>query len=260
MARWVKLGLMTILLVRSCVRRLLPLVAGLVCCSWVGAAQPREMVASGHGWKITADSEHRRLTIECDPLGTILSDVQLKDQSGNRTRELEEWKVETRDQGRLVLTTSQPRTTWVFQPGPNRLEISSTAPNAVLEAKAPISGNRVIARLLDSEGAPVIWQGTGEVAGTYGGSRTQNPSHLPRANPECMYFALGPVSGSLFHSLFDRQADTAIQFTEQTRLRSGEWEHRPTRRAHACFRDGAGAVDSGVLHPGARGAAVRAFG
>ena len=31
-----------------------------------------------------------------------------------------------------------------------------------------------------------------------------------------MYFALGQVSSSNFHSLFDRKADTAINFSDQT--------------------------------------------
>jgi len=52
----------------------------------------------------------------------------------------------------------------------------------------------------------------------YGGSETRNQSYLPHRNPEIMYFALGPVSSSNLHSLFDRQTDTAFSFSTQARL------------------------------------------
>jgi hypothetical protein len=67
---------------------------------------------------------------------------------------------------------------------------------------------------MDTEGTQVDWVGTGEVAGTYGGSYTHNRSFLPRQNPEVMYFTLGQTQGSTFHSLFDRDSDIAIDFGE----------------------------------------------
>ncbi len=63
---------------------------------------------------------------------------------------------------------------------------------------------------------PVDWVGTNEVVGSYGGSETRNPSFLPRRNPECMTFALGQVSSSNLHSLFDRKTATVISFSDQT--------------------------------------------
>ena len=54
-------------------------------------------------------------------------------------------------------------------------------------------------------------------------AETRNPSFLPRRNPEVMYFALGQVTGSNLHSLFDHKTDTAIDFSEQTAMkRSGQ--------------------------------------
>jgi hypothetical protein len=84
----------------------------------------------------------------------------------------------------------------------------------VLIADAPAPPTRILARLMDADGAPVDWVGTGEVAGTYGGTLTHNPSFLPRRNPDVMYFTLGQTQGSVFHSLFDRETDTAIDFGE----------------------------------------------
>ncbi len=87
-----------------------------------------------------------------------------------------------------------------------------------MTAAAPAPRTRIPARTLDESGSPVIWQGTGEVAHGYGGALTQHRSYLPRKNPEVMYFALGPVSGSVFHSLFDRRSDTAIDFAGNVSL------------------------------------------
>ena len=112
--------------------------------------------------------------------------------------------------GRLLVRTVEPASTWCFEPAGDSLRISSTAPGAVLTAQAPVSEARGPARLLDPEGAPVTWQGTGECAGTYGGGYTRVPSFLPRENPECMYFTLGQTGGSVFRNLFDRETNTAI--------------------------------------------------
>ncbi len=74
----------------------------------------------------------------------------------------------------------------------------------------------MVARLLDPGGIPVDWVGTAEVEHGYGGSKTRNPSFLPARNPDVMYFALGQVSASTLHALFDRKSDTAIRFSDET--------------------------------------------
>lgn len=65
----------------------------------------------------------------------------------------------------------------------------------------------------------MTWAGTDEVANGYGGSETRNPSYLPSRNPECMYFGLGQVSNLNVHGLFDRKTDTAVNFSDETKLR-----------------------------------------
>ena len=134
---------------------------------------------------------------------------------------LKGWTLREDDLGRLVINTAEPRSTWLFEMGISALKVSCTSPDAVLKGQIPVSKARFVARLLDPEGVPVEWSGTGEVAAGYGGSRTRNPSFLPGSNPDCMYFALGSISGSVFHGLFDRASDTAIQFPDQARLRYG---------------------------------------
>jgi hypothetical protein len=184
------------------------------------AAEPTRTTLTGEGWTIAADANRGSLTIKHERLGTILREVQLHTETGGNLNPLKTWNVEAVGSARLLVRTITPATTWTFEPTLNGLRISSTAPGAVITGQAPVSKKRRLARLLDRDGTPVTWQGTGEVAATYQGSRTRNPSFLPRENPECMYFALGQVYAPLFHSLFDQDTDTAIQFTEQTRFSS----------------------------------------
>jgi hypothetical protein len=195
---------------------LLALAAVFLCGTSVLAVELAGNALTHEGWIIAADTNRACLTIQHTRLGTILQEVRLNLESDGTLGVLKQWKAATSVPGRLIVRTMAPATTWSFEPARDRLTISSTAPGAVLTAQAPVSPARRLARLLDPDGAPVTWQGTGEVAGSYGGSLTRNPSYLPRENPECMYFALGQVAGSVFHSLFDQGTDTAIRFPEQT--------------------------------------------
>ncbi len=186
------------------------------------AAAPAQ---TGGPWSIAPDAERHTLTIAHAALGTVLRDARLNLRDGSRLQPLEHWEAPQAGQGRLTLHTTGPRTAWQFEWRGDTLKISSTATNAVLTAIAPAPADRMVARLLDPEGAPVDWAGTSEVADGYGGAETHNPSRLPRRNPECMYFTLGRVSGGVFHGLFDRRTDTAIEFGGGTRL-----ERRPAGR------------------------------
>ena len=168
-------------------------------------------------WTIAED--HGTLTISHAALGTLLRDVRLQVRQGQRLHRFDHWTTVPGPSDTLLLRTARPATAWRFQMGLETLTISSTLADAVVTAVAPAFANRVVARLLDPEGPPVDWVGTSEVMDGYGGAETRKASHLPRRNPECMYFALGKVSSPLFHSLFDRQTDTAIEFSSQTTLR-----------------------------------------
>lgn len=219
---------------------LVTLAAVFVCGFPAAAAGSDETTLTGAGWTVEACGGDAHITIRHERLGTILSEVQLNLEADGALQELKQWTVEISGPqaqqssssateakkwtpesglpGLLLVRSVEPPSTWSFQPTPDGLRISSTAPGAVLTGQAPVSKARGLARLLDSEGAPVTWRGTGECAGTYGGAVTENPSFLPRENPECMYFTLGQASGPLFHSMFDQNTNTAIRFTPQTRF------------------------------------------
>ena len=183
-------------------------------------AQTGSRVAvAANGWNVSADREQAVLNIAHDGLGALMNDIRLNLREGRSLHLLSKWSVERSGAQQLILKTVQPPSAWVFDLGPNLLKISSTSSIAVITARAPASKDRVVARVMDPQGVPVEWLGTNEVVSSYGGSQTRNGSFLPRQNPEVMYFGLGPVSGSAFHSLFDRKTDTAICFSDQTLLR-----------------------------------------
>jgi hypothetical protein len=186
-----------------------------------GEGADQKVRVSHEDWTLTAEPTAGVLAIGHARLGALLANVQLQVQTSQNFSPAKAWTIGSGEDGRLVIQTAEPQGAWVFEMDNLALKISFTAPNAVLTARVPVGKNRVAARLLDREGIPVEWTGTGEVVGSYGGSMTRNPSYLPRQNPECMYFALGTVSGGIFHSLFDRATDTAIQFPDQAQLLNG---------------------------------------
>ncbi len=177
--------------------RLLSIAAAALLAASACAQPAAPIIVERDGWKLTANGLRGVLSIEHEALGTVLEEVALKVSAG--LRPVSNWTA-ARNGDVLVIRTAGPRGFWVFEPSRNTLKISATAADAFLAAQAPAADSRVVARLLDPEGTPVTWAGTDEVKGTYGGSETRNPSFLPRRNPECMYFALGPAPGAGFHS------------------------------------------------------------
>lgn len=174
-----------------------------------------EFTTTANGWTITTTPAEGRLTITRDGLGTLMRNVRLALRGAPA---FTEWTAGTDQGNRLNIRTSQPRTGWRFELAPDALIVSTTSPDGILTAEVPASPDRILARTMDPQGIPVDWTGTEEVAGNYGGDMTHNRSYLPLQNPDVMYFALGQVSASTLHSLFDRTTDTAIDFTSDTVL------------------------------------------
>jgi hypothetical protein len=183
---------------------------------WAQTGNPVSVTSDG--WTVIANGEEGVLSISYDKLGIILDNIRLNLQGAGGLHQFKNWSVEKKGENALFIKTTQPPTAWQINLGPNDLEISSTSAGGALTGEAPAAASRIVARLLDPEGAPVKWVGTKEVMESYGGQETRNPSFLPRRNPECMYFSLGLVSRTNLHSLFDRPTDTAISFSNQTRM------------------------------------------
>jgi Melibiase len=177
---------------------------------------------SSQGWTISANPELNTLSISQERLGLVLQNVCLNVQGEHGPSPLTEWSVAKSSHSSLTIRTVHPIAAWTFEISLDYLKISNTLANAVLTAEAPAPLNRIPTRPLDPRGTPVEWVGTNEAMLEYGGSETSNHSFLPSTNPEVMYFAMGLVSASNFHALFDRNTDTVVQFTDQTTLRRSD--------------------------------------
>lgn len=177
-----------------------------------------ETTVSSHGWTITADTDRAEVTLSQEKLGPVLQNVHLELSSAGAVLGSRQWTAQVLSDHTLSIRTQNPDVTWVFTLSANEVSISTTSAEALMEGQAPASPQRIVARLMDPEGTPVDWVGTGEVAGGYGGSYTHNRSYLPRRNPEVAYFALGQISAAGLHSLFDRPTDIAIKFAPSASL------------------------------------------
>jgi hypothetical protein len=182
-----------------------------------GAARAvTSLTITSDGWTVTADAAQHNITVSHETLGVLLMEARLNLRGERGLKPLPNWSVEKADGNQVSIETANPPSAWLIELLPSALKISCTSTDAVLTAQAPAPPSRIVARLMDPQGFPVDWVGSHEVVGSYGGRETRHHSFLPRRNPEVMYFALGQVSGSNLHSLFDRKTDTAISFPDET--------------------------------------------
>ena len=180
------------------------------------AATKNPVTLSGSGWTITANPEMGVLSLTHDSLGLVMKEIQLKLKTKQGMSPVKGWSAMKKGDRQLAVQTEKPGSAWIFELNQNNLIISCTSSDMVLKAKAPASVDRVAARLADPLGVPVNWTGTNEITVSWKGIETRNPSYLPVKNPEVMTFALGQVSASNLHSLFDRRKDIAILFSDNT--------------------------------------------
>ncbi len=180
----------------------------------------RPLVVSAKGWSVAVDPGQESVTVSYAGLHTVLDHGQLSLRARGQQVRFKGWSASRSGENTLHLTTAQPQSEWSFDLNVDVLRISCTSADAILVAKAPAPKERIVARTLDPGGVPVNWTGTEEVANGYDGAETRNASFLPQRNPEVMYFSLGQIDGSGFHSLFDRRTDIAID------LGSAAYMHR----------------------------------
>lgn len=188
---------------------------------YCGPVTASEVRVSSGDWVLAADASAGTFSVDAGSLGRLLENGRfwVRDDSG--LRQAKGWSIEpVKDV--LVIRTSEPKMEWRLRVSGDVLHIASTDYRSIVTADAPSKIDRILGRLLDKQGTEVVWSGTGEVAGGYGGSYTRNPSFLPRTNPDVMYVRLGRLEGAGFHSLFDRITDTAVDFPEDTTLHRDE--------------------------------------
>lgn len=191
---------------------------GLMLLCWIGvgsiAAQSR--VHSG-GWEVEASDAAQTLSVKAEGLGVLLEGGKLWTRDDGKLQPVLGWTTRA-EADALIIQCSHPKMMWRFRVSGDTLQISTTSYDGVVTADVPSMNDRIVARLIDRQGTPVVWSGTGEVHDGYGGSYTRNASFLPRRNPDVMYMQLGRAVGAGFHSVFDRATDTAIDFPEDAEL------------------------------------------
>ncbi len=188
------------------------------CCGRATASEVRVITGD---WVLAADATTGTFSVAAGPLGRLLENGHFWVREENGLRPANGWIIQA-VKDVLVIRTSEPKMEWKLSVSGDVLHMASTDYRAVVTADAPSKIDRILCRLLDKEGAPVMWSGTGEVADGYGGSYTRNPSFLPRTNPDVMYVRLGRLEGAGFHSLFDRSTDIAVDFPADTTLHRDE--------------------------------------
>ncbi len=171
---------------------------------------------SANGWSIIVNPQAELLDISHEKLGNIVEAVSLYTKQGSTLVQLKKWSASITDSNRLSIETLEPYSYWLIELNDNSIMISSTSYDMVMKGSAPSSSERVVARLMDKNGVPVIWKGTDEVVVSWNGSETRNDSYLPVFNPEVMTFGMGQISSFNLHSLFDRATDIAIDFPVNT--------------------------------------------
>jgi len=196
-------------------KKYLPLLAVALTATLAAATAADQVSMSANGWTLVAEPGQGRLSVTKDGLGVVMRDVRLGLKGAPA---FSQWTAEKKETNRLSIKTTRPAVGWMFELLPDALIVSSTSNEGVLTAEAPASKDRIVARTMDPQGVPVDWIGTQEVQDGYGGDVTHNRSYLPRQNSDVLYFALGPVSASTLHSLFDRKTDTAIDFFSDTMM------------------------------------------
>jgi hypothetical protein len=196
------------------------LVVGLLMfCFWATTGITAESVTlTSDGWTLIAEKEKGTLRIAQEKLGTLLNEVKVNLQSSKGSQWLKEWTVKTESSNKLTFVSLNPPCSWSFETFPTYLKILSTSPQLSLTARAPAGKERLVARLMDSEGVPVVWRVTDEAKGRWGTPEFPQTSYLPAHQANTMHFSMGTVSGNQFHALFDRPTDIAIQFPDQSRM------------------------------------------
>jgi hypothetical protein len=187
----------------------------LACCC--GSAYASSTHVSSGDWVLSADPAAETFSVEMGTLGSVMQAGKLWVSDRGKLEPVTGWTVRA-GEGQLEIRANHPQMAWTLSVSGDVLQIASTDYRSAVTADVPSTVDRIFARLVDPQGVPVTWSGTGEVHEGYGGSYTRNPSFLPRKNPDVMYVRLGRLEGAGFHSLFDRTTDTAIEFPEDAVL------------------------------------------
>src|ERR1039458_10074648 len=132
-----------------------------------------------NGWVIDCSEASSTLSISADRLGSIAREIQLNEETPSGLRRLTHFSAHVDAIGQLIIKTTDPNTEWEFDTRPDKVTIVTTDFQGVMTGWADSPEDRSVVRLLDPEGLPVSWRGTGEVTETYGGETSLLWTNLP---------------------------------------------------------------------------------
>jgi len=140
------------------------------------------------GWTIVPDVKKEVLSISHEDLGLLVKDVRLALREKNKLSSLSKWSVKTEGDELIIITRYPESCTWKFKISKEGVDISCSAPNAVLQGIAPASENRI-------------------------------PVRVESQDNGIMYTSLGFISSKNIYSLFDRETNTMIHFPKKSDFR-----------------------------------------
>lgn len=170
---------------------------------------------SKHDWNIDIDLKNEKISLSNKNLGIVLDKIQFQVIYENVLTKLTDWQVENINDNIIIHTTKPIKILWEFKLLENKIVVSSSVKNTFIAAVAPAPINRFPARIAD----PVNVLAT-ETSGSsdYTGVTEIEKYYIPTENPQVMYLSLGAIESSNLHSLFDKQTNTVIKFSSETKL------------------------------------------
>ena len=161
---------------------------------FMASCAPSTSVFSQDGWQIKTNAKEESLTVIHEDLGVVFKDIQLGLKEHQSFSRLSRWSVRSEDDD-LVIITEEPETTWKFSLSEKGVHISCSDESAFMNGIAPAGEERI-------------------------------PVRVESQDNGIMYTSLGFVSARNIHCLFDRKADTMVQFPATSDLRRNPSDER----------------------------------
>ena len=168
-----------------------------------------------NGWDLKADLQNEKLSISHDSLGLILDNIQLQVSGDGVKNNLTGWKVKRTKDGLSIRTNTPENSSWTLSLMENRILVSSSTEGAYITAVAPAPLNRFPARIVDTAKVETV---TTKKGMDYTGVNSEERHYVPEVNPQVMYLSLGLIDSPGLHSLFDKQTNTVIKFSPDSKL------------------------------------------
>ena len=128
------------------------LLALVFCCGPVTASEVR--VSTGD-WVLTADASAGTFSVDAGPFGRLLENGRFWVRDNSGLRQANGWSIQPLKDV-LVIRSSEPKMEWKLSVSGDVLHVASTDYRSLVTADAPSKIDRILGRLLDKQGVPVV--------------------------------------------------------------------------------------------------------